>query len=54
MNLDQAKQFSAALYAAIKNAEAAGKTEVDLIAQLQAMDDAARDALVQAIAQAGN
>lgn len=53
MTLDQAKTLRAALDAGIAQAEASGADEVQLTAALQALDDAARDELQQAIAQHG-
>jgi hypothetical protein len=49
VTLDQAKTLKAALEAGIAEAEATGADSVDLTGSLQALDDAARDELQQAI-----
>jgi hypothetical protein len=55
MTPTQARQVASALLAAADVAEASGQTEVSLLAQLHAMDDAARAELDAAIkaAQSG-
>lgn len=52
MHVEQARALYQALGAAIAQADAAGSGEVDLQVNLQALDDAARDELEQAIAAA--
>ena len=49
MTLDQAKALATALAAAINHAEWVGAADVDLGAQLRALDDAARAELQAAI-----
>lgn len=49
MTLEQAKTLRAALDAGIAQAEASGSDQVELVGALQALDDAARDELEQAI-----
>ena len=54
MHIDQARALRDQLNTAIADAEAAGATEVSLTAALQAADDAARDDLQAAIAEAAS
>lgn len=52
MKTVDARQLAKDLIAAADAAEAAGKSEIDLIAQLQATDDAARAGLLAALNEA--
>lgn len=52
MTIEQARKLAAALTAAANNAEQRGVTRVAIVDELRALDDAARDELLDAIARA--